>query len=194
MPGRSCRIPSLLQSLCDTAARSLLQDTSTFVLSSSCCRLLCTLRQPAPETPASGRASAVSPFNPNSSSGMPRPLSTGSTEASTAPGANGFAAGSSGILRLQHPGVVSVDGSVLALAWSVDGYQLVLAGQTPGFGGLSSSDSHSGGSGSSGIVYELSLAKSLRHHHRVTHAPAFGGGTGPGVAQLGDELHVLQVS
>jgi hypothetical protein len=43
-------------------------------------------------------------------------------------------------------------------------------------------------------LYELSLAKSLRHHHRVSHAVPAGGGTaGLGVAQLGEELHVLQV-
>lgn len=154
------------------------------------CRLLCTLRQPAPETPASGRASAISPFRPDSSSsGLLRPLSIGSSEGAAA--ANGTAGGSGSLPRLQHPGVVSIDGSVLCLAWGVHGYQLVLAGQAPGAGG-SSGDSHSG-SGSSGIMYELSLAKSLRHHHRVTHASAGEGGTGPGVAQLGDELHVLQV-
>jgi hypothetical protein len=149
------------------------------------CRLLCTLRQPLPDTPASGRGS-VSPFSPNSSSAaVLRPLISGSCEAA----ANGA---SSSTPPLQHPGVVSVDGSVLCLAWGVDGYQLVLAGQGPS---SSSNDSHSGSS-SSGIMYELSLAKSLRHHHRVTHTSAADGGTSTvsAVAQLGDELHVLQVS
>lgn len=166
------------------------------------CRLLCTLRQPAPETPASGRASAVSPFWADSSSSgsgsVLRPLSVGSGDASAANGVagssgSGAAAAAPG---LQHPGVVSVDGSVLCLAWGVDGYQLVLAGQAPS----SSADRPPGGRGSgsssssSGTMYELSLAKSLRHHHRVTHASTAEGGMGPGVAQLGDELHVLQVS
>lgn len=163
------------------------------------CRLLCTLRQPAPETPASGRASAVSPFRPDGSSSsggsVLRPLSVGSGDASAANGVAGGSSSSTAAPGLQHPGVVSVDGSVLCLAWGVDGYQLVLAGQAssssadraPG-GGSSSSNS------SSGIMYELSLAKSLRHHHRVTHASTAEAGMGPGVAQLGDELHVLQVS
>jgi hypothetical protein len=130
----------------------------------------------------------VSPFSPNSSSAAAlRPLSTGSCEAA----ANGT---SSSAPLLQHPGVVSVDGSVLCLAWGVDGYQIVLAGQGPSSSG-SSGDNHSGSS-SSGVMYELSLAKSLRHHHRVTHASAADGGssTVSAVAQLGDELHVLQVS
>lgn len=149
------------------------------------CRLLCTLRQPLPDTPASGRGSAISPFSSNSSSAAAlRPLSTGSCEAA----ANST---SSSTPLLQHPGVVSVDGSVLCLAWGVDGYQLVLAGQGPS---SSSGDSHS--VSSSGVMYELALAKSLRHHHRVTHASAADGGTSSvsAVAQLGDELHVLQVS
>jgi hypothetical protein len=163
------------------------------------CRLLCTLRQPPPETPASGRASAVSPFRPDSSSSgsgsVLRPLSVGSGEA---PGANGVAAGSSAAVPgLQHPGVVPVDGSVLCLAWGVDGYQLVLAGQAPSSAADSApgarGGSSSSSSSSSGVMYELSLAKSLRHHHRVTHASTAEGGMGPGVAQLGDELHVLQV-
>jgi hypothetical protein len=158
------------------------------------CRLLCTLRQPAPETPASGRTSAASPFRPDSSGSNLQPLSVGSTsEVGTANGVSGGGSSGSSLLRLQHPGVVSVDGSVLCLAWGVDGYQLVLAGHAPSPG--SSGNSHSGSSGSSSsvIMYELSLAKSLRHHHRVTHATAADGGSGPGVAQLGDELHVLQV-
>jgi hypothetical protein len=157
------------------------------------CRLLCTLRQPAPETPASSRASAVSPFRPDSSSSNSRPLSVGSSEVGAGNGVAVGGGGSSSLPRLQHPGVVSVDGSVLCLAWGVDGYQLVLAGQAPSSGSSCDSHSHSGSSSLSGVMYELSLAKSLRHHHRVTHASAADGGTGPGVAQLGDELHVLQV-
>lgn len=159
------------------------------------CRLLCTLRQPAPETPASGRASAVSPFTPNSnSSSVARPQSTGSVDApAAAASANGvLASGSTGGAgtRLQHPAVVSVDGSVLCLAWGIHGYQLLLAGLVSP---QSSGNSHPAGSSNGSIMYELSLAKSLRHHHRVTHASAADGGSGSGVAQVGEELHVLQV-
>jgi len=52
----------------------------------------------------------------------------------------------------------------------------------------------SSSSSSSSTLYELSLAKSLRHHHRVTHVSAAAtGSSGPGVAQLSEELHVMQV-
>lgn len=159
------------------------------------CRLLSTLRQPPPETPASGRASAASPFT-SSGGGIVRPQRSNSVEPPAA--ANGGAASSDGsqALRLQHPGVVSVDGSVLCLSWGVDGYQLMLAGQPPQLDSQAStaaSGSSSSGGGGGGIMYELSLAKSLRHHHRVTHAAAADGGAGTGVAQLSEELHVLQV-
>ncbi|KAF8071370.1 R06F6.8 [Scenedesmus sp. PABB004] len=131
------------------------------------CRLLCTLRQPAPETP---RVRA-----PSEASGAAAPW----------PATNGAGEEQQRAAQQPWPPPVSVDGAVDCLAWGPGGYQLLLASRPSGGGG--------GGGGST--VCELALAKSLAHHHRVCHvAPpdAAGAGGGLGVAQLGEELHVMQ--
>jgi hypothetical protein len=138
------------------------------------CRLLCTLRQPAPETP---RASVLSGKPADELQGSSAEAAADSNGSSSLPGEQQQQQGQ------QQQQQVSVDGAVDCLAWGVNGYQLMLANRLPA-------------SSSSSSLCELSLAKSLRHHHRVSHAvPAGGGGAaaGLGVAQLGEELHVLQV-
>jgi hypothetical protein len=153
------------------------------------CRLLCTLRQPAPETP---RASALSGRQTNAMQGSnsAAAVDAGSAAEATASEAAADSNHSSSLpgeqqQQGQQHQQVSVDGAVDCLAWGVNGYQLMLANRLPASTGSSSS-----------CLYELSLAKSLRHHHRVSHAVPAGGGAGAaglGVAQLGEELHVLQV-
>jgi hypothetical protein len=144
------------------------------------CRLLCTLRQPAPETP---RGSALSGKQADELQG-----SSAEATATEAAADSNCSSSLPGEQQQQQQGQqqqqVSVDGAVDCLAWGVNGYQLMLANRLPASTGSSSSS-----------LCELSLAKSLRHHHRVSHAVPAGGGAaaGLGVAQLGEELHVLQV-
>jgi WD40 repeat protein len=72
-----------------------------------------------------------------------------------------------------------LEGSVQGLAWGPEGYQLLVAER-----GVIAT-------GGGSCLVELCLAKALPNHHRVAHfTPAEAG---QGVAQLGDELHVLQV-
>uniref|UniRef100_A0A383V6J0 RIC1 C-terminal alpha solenoid region domain-containing protein n=1 Tax=Tetradesmus obliquus TaxID=3088 RepID=A0A383V6J0_TETOB len=150
------------------------------------CRLLCTLRQPAPETPRGSAASGtrLSEVAANSSS-SPAAAEAGTADEAAPADMHSSSNVSSEQQQPQQLPQVCVDGAVDCVAWGVAGYQLMLASRLPGSSNSSSSSS----------LYELSLAKSLRHHHRVSHAVAAGGGSaGLGVAQLGEELHVLQAA
>jgi hypothetical protein len=138
------------------------------------CRLLCTLRQPAPEATGAKRTDSAS-STADAAVAYGSGSSTGSTDA--------------GQQRRRQP-AINVDGGVSGLAWGAGGYQLMVAGMATD----SSTGPVSSSSSSNSTVYELSLAKSLHHHHRVTHVSATAAGsTGPVVAQLSEELHVMQV-
>lgn len=177
------------------------------------CRLLCTLRQPAPETPASATADAVHPFSASASRQVLQPSSTAASEpqavAGEATGCNGAAADPSTSTSSDgdgsvsnHSALASVDGAVLCIAWGSHGYQLVISvHDLPSSSSASKTSLHWSAAGSSKagqsncVLYELSLAKSLRNHHRVTHASAADAGSVvAGTSPLGDELHVLQAS
>ena len=97
------------------------------------------------------------------------------------PGLGGGLLETQGSGRVEGPSASSLlEGSVQGLAWGPEGYQLLVAER-----GVIAT-------GGGSCLVELCLAKALPSHHRVAHfTPAE---VGQGVAQLGDELHVLQVS
>jgi hypothetical protein len=157
------------------------------------CRVLCTIRQAAADTPRAAAAAAASASGP-----ALRPQTSRLAVCSSS--------GEPPHWQQQqhhhhHAGASLLEGSVQTLAWGPLGYQLLVGERAvPALGG------HSG-------LVELSMAKALSNHHRVpSHvtAPAAagaagGGGTGAGsgaaaagtssngAAAHGDELHVLQV-